>query len=106
MSQPFVKIEDKKLQLKAKLDFAKLGDVETEELRNVVGESEVLLAVLVLEEQALDELDLDALAEDGIIQGKPPRQVVKGPRGEGGLDLEVRNLLNQRLSGQALRLEI
>jgi len=28
MSQPFVKIEDKKLQLKAKLDFAKLGDVK------------------------------------------------------------------------------
>jgi hypothetical protein len=28
MSQPFVKIENKKLQLKAKLDFAKLGDVK------------------------------------------------------------------------------
>jgi hypothetical protein len=28
MSQPFVKIEDKKLQLKAKLDFDKLGDVK------------------------------------------------------------------------------
>jgi hypothetical protein len=28
MSQPFVKIEDKKLQLKAKLDFAKLGNVK------------------------------------------------------------------------------
>jgi hypothetical protein len=28
MSQPFVKIENKKLQLKAKLNFAKLGDVK------------------------------------------------------------------------------